>query len=78
MPGKIRRPRDHEGKYRTAVRELCAELGFAELEVWHAWEQCALMHEYEQKLPRAAAEAFALEDVRAIFDKRGKSGADAN
>ena len=68
MRGK-KPPRDEHGLYRKECTELAARLGFTEREVWGAWDEVALMIEYEMCAPRAYAEEFALQCVLAMFYK---------
>ncbi len=67
----VRPPRDEHGLYRAACGDLAEAGGWYPEEVWSIWEQLAMMREFEMKVPRAIAEAMALSDVRAVYDKRG-------
>lgn len=71
MSGHANPARDQHGIYRAAVTELADELGWKRTDVWRHFEWLAACREFEQRLPRAYAEYLALEDVRAVYDKRG-------
>lgn len=64
---------DRNRTYRKACAEMADELGFNEAEILAHWIQCCLMRMFEQSLPQSIAEKTALEDVRAMLDKRGGS-----
>jgi len=75
---RVSPPQDKDGKYIRACKEFCEELGFPVVEAWQLWAWLARMHEFEQRIPRALAEARAMTDLRALLDKRGHAHEMAN
>ena len=62
--------------YKDACAELADELGWQRSAVWAWFEQCSMLRQYEQRIPKALAHYFALQDIRAMLDKRGAIYAD--
>lgn len=74
VAGKTNMPlpkRDAHGIYRAACQEFADELGWKRREIWELFDEVACIREVEMRIPRALAEHFALEDVKALCDKRG-------
>lgn len=75
MGGKLnKRVLDEHGLYRAATEDLADDLGWKRREVWNYFVELTFMREYEMRIPRALAEWFALQDLRACIDKRGQEG----
>jgi hypothetical protein len=68
---RIRPGRDVTGHWMLQVEILCNEIGYETDEIWPSFDWLASMHEFEQRLPREAAEQRAFADCVILFDKRG-------
>lgn len=64
--------RDQFGVYRAACHEFADELGWKRDEIWELFDEISCIREVEMRIPRALAEHFALDDVKAMCDKRGQ------
>lgn len=66
----IQRGQDPNQIYEAACIDLADDLGWERGIVVYWWSQLALARQHVGQ-PQAMAEHFALDDVRAVFDKRG-------
>lgn len=62
--------------YRDVCAELADELGWERRAVWQWFEECSLMRQFELRWPAPLADYYAMQDVRAMLDKRGAIYAD--
>lgn len=58
--------------YQAAVYELADERGWRQKDIWFHFQQLAWHVEFDRKWPRACAEWFSLQLVRAVFTPTGE------